>query len=139
MLSFEDVTMLLNGYLTNLGTYPTLPVMVPGPPTNVDADDYAPESLVIISLWPGTGLDAEELFDRAGVQLRTVGRQMDYMSAERLACDCDYAMTSLGISQEINGKWTVDIWRAGGSPTLVLKDDGDRYHFFCNYIWEVEY
>jgi hypothetical protein len=139
MLMMKDVTTLLDSYLTSTGRYSTMPVMVPGPATNVDAEDYAPEALVIISLWPGQGLVTEGLFDRAGVQLRTIGKQMDYQSAELLAMDCDKAMTSIEISQHINGKWVVDIWRAGGSPTLVLKDDGDRYHFFCNYIWEVEY
>jgi hypothetical protein len=139
MLSYADVTFLLTGYLTNLGTYSPLPSFVPGPATNLDAEDFAPEQLVIISFMPGMGLDAEELFDRQGVQLRAVGAQMDYMGAEKLAQDCDKAMMSIDISQNINGKWTLDIWRAGGGPTLVQKDDGDRYHFFCNYIWEVEY
>src|SRR6516225_8429916 len=110
MLMMRDVTFLLNNYLTSTGRYPVLPVMVPGPATNVDAEDFAPEALVIISLWPGTGLVTEQLFDRAGVQLRTVGKQIDYPSAEMLSMDCDKAMMSIDISQDINGKWTTDIW-----------------------------
>jgi hypothetical protein len=138
VLSYEDVKSLLTDYLTKLGTYDPLPVFDPGPGTNVDANDISPEQLIIITMF-GAQLDAEEAFDRANVQIRAVGVQMDYDSAERLAQDCDKAMMSIDISQFINGKWTLDIWRAGGGPQLILKDDGDRYHFFCNYIWEVEY
>lgn len=139
MLALADVESLLTSYLTNLGTYNPLPVFTPGPMADLDAVDIAFEQLVIITLWPGMGLDAEQMFDRAGVQLRTVGIQTDYTNAEQLAQDCDKAMMSIDLSQHINGKWTLDIWRAGGAPTVVQKDDGDRYHFYCNYIWEVEY
>jgi len=116
-----------------------MPTFTPGPSADIDATDIAPEALVIITLWPGGGLDSEEVFDRAGVQLRTVGPQMDYTGSEQLAQDCDRAMLSIDQSQHINGKWTLSIVRSGGAPALVQKDDGDRYHFYCNYIWEVVY
>jgi hypothetical protein len=139
MLAYADVEMFVSDYLTNLATYQPMPVFYPGPAADIDANDISPEMLVIISLWPGAGLDSEQVFDRAGVQLRTIGPQMDYSRGEQLAQDCDRAMLSLQISQYVNNKWTLSIQRAGGSPTLIQKDNGDRYHFYCNYIWEVEY
>ena len=139
MLSYADVEALLTQTLTNLGTYDPMPVFTPGPSADIDATDISPYQLVIITLWPGGGLDSEEVFDRAGIQLRTVGPQSDYMHSEQLAQDCDRAMIAVDHSQNINGKWTLSIMRAGGAPALVQKDDGDRYHFYCNYIWEVVY
>ena len=124
-----------------MGTYvDQFPVFYPGPAADVDAQDITGDNrLVIVTLWPGGGLDMEEYFDRAGVQLRTAGKPLLYSDGEQLAQDCDRAMLSVDHSQRINGKWTLAITRAGGAPTLIQKDDGDRYQFYCNYIWEVEY
>jgi hypothetical protein len=95
--------------------------------------------LIVVTPWPGGGLDMEAIFDRAAIQLRTVGPQMDYAKAEQLAMDCDNVFVSFMLSQTVNGKWWLSATRAGGSPALLQKDDGDRYHFYCNYIVEVEY
>ena len=125
--------------LEALGTYDPLPVFDPGPGTDLNVQDLSPNMLVIITLTPGPGLDIEGLFDRAAVQVRSIGNQQDYNSAETLAQDIDRVMTALDSSQMLNGKRLLSVVRSGGAPALLPSDDGDRYHFTCNYIWEVSY
>lgn len=139
MLSYDDVQTYVQGSLTALNYYDPLPMFDPGPGTDINVQDESPDSMVIITLTPGAGLDSEEVFDRAGIQIRTIGPQNDYAGAEKLAQDVDKAMVALDTSQSVNGKWTLSVVRAGGAPSLLLTDDGSRYHFTCNYIWEVEY
>lgn len=138
MLTFSDVETYLKGYLTTLG-YSPLPFFDPGPGTNLDAADANPDRLVLCQIGGGAGFDVEMIFDRPMVQIRTAGLQMDYSDAEKLAYDCDQGMTAIDQSQYLNGKWVLAITRVGGGPSLLLKDDADRYHFTCNYIWEVVY
>ena len=138
MLSYTDVQTFISNYLTNIG-YTPLPVFDPGPGVTVDAIDKAPNQLVILTLTAGASLDAEQVFDRPAVQVRSIGPQLDYLNAETLAQDIDKAMVAVDQSQYINGKWVLSILRTAGAPQLLLKDDGDRYHFTCNYIWEVVY
>jgi hypothetical protein len=138
LLQYADVQSYLEPKLVAKG-YDPLPVFDPGPGSFIDAIDVSPDMLIIITPWPGGGLDSEAIFDRAAIQLRTVGPQMDYAKAEQLAIDCDQALISFALSQLVNEKWWLSVQRAGGSPALLQKDDGDRYHFYCNYIVEVEY
>lgn len=138
MLTFSDIEAYLSGYLTSVG-YDPLPVFDPGPGIDLDAQDINPDRLVLCSLSAGAGFDVEMIFDRPVVALRTVGMQTDYADAEKLAYDCDRGMTNIDHSQFVNGKWVLAITRVGGGPALLLKDNGDRYHFTCNYIVEVEY
>lgn len=138
MLQYADIELYLQGYLTGLG-YNPLPTFDPGPGVNLDAIDIAPDQLVLVSIGAGAGFSTEEVFDRPMVSLRTVGKQMDYTNAEQLAQDCDKGLCAVAQSQFVNGKWVTSINRVGGGPALLLKDDGDRYHFTCNYIVEVVY
>lgn len=138
MLTYADVEGYLTAALPGLGVDP-LPTFVPGPGSDGVIQDFSPDTMVILTVGGGPGLDSEELFDRGGVQARTIGPQHDYNGAEALAQAVDKAMIALDHSQQINGKRLLSVLRTGGSPTLLLKDDGDRYQFTCNYIWEVEY
>jgi hypothetical protein len=138
MLLFSDIEAYLTGYLTSVG-YDSLPVFDPGPGIDLDAQDVNPDRLVLLSLSSGAGFDVEMIFDRPVVAIRTIGLQMDYADAEKLAYDCDKGMTAIDHSQFVNGKWVLAITRVGGGPALLLKDNADRYHFTCNYIVEVEY
>jgi hypothetical protein len=138
MLKYSDVKTYLEAYLSNL-EYDPMPYFDPGPGTDLNVQDLSPDSMVIITLNPGPGLDMEEVFDRPGLQIRAIGPQQDYDAAEQLAQDIDKALVAVDSSQSINGKWTLSVVRTGGAPALLLVDDGDRYHFTCNYIWEVVY
>jgi hypothetical protein len=142
MLAYSDVVALLEPSLAAMG-YGTselaMPYFAPDPADNPVAQDQSPTSMVIINLTPGAGLDSEQVFDQAGLYIRTIGDQNDYDGAEKLAQDCDRALIAIDTSQKINGKHTLSIQRAGGAPALLLQDDGDRYHFTGNYIWEVVY
>jgi hypothetical protein len=138
MLTYTDMQVYLSSWLTGL-QYNPLPVFNPGPGLNTDAIDVSPARLVVLSLSSGAGLSTEEVFDRPGVQVRTVGLQMNYSDAEKLAQDIDRGMIAVDSSRYINGKWVLSIVRSGGGPSLLMKDDGDRYHFTCNYIVEVQY
>lgn len=134
MLQYTDVVALLEAKLS-----PPLPYFDPGPGSDQVVIDQNPDEMCIISLTGGPGLDSEQVFDRAGLQIRTVGPQADYEGAETLAFNIDKALVSIDTSQAINGKHTLSIMRAGSGPSLLLIDDGGRYHFTCNYIWEVVY
>jgi len=138
LLTYSDVRTYLQDKLTAAG-YATLPTFDPGPGANLDALDTVPNGMVIISSWPGPGFDAEQVFDRQAFQFRTIGPQSDFEGAEQLAQDCDRAMVGFSISQYVNGKWWLSVQRAGGAPSLLLQDEGDRFHFYANYIVEVEY
>lgn len=138
MLSYVDVASYLQGWLTGLG-YDPLPYFDPGPGTDLDASDASPGRLVLLTIGSGIGFSTEQVFDRPMVQVRTAGLQMDYTDGEKLAQDCDRGMTAIASSQFLNGKWCLSINRVGGPPLLLLKDDGDRYHFTCSYIVEIEY
>jgi hypothetical protein len=142
VLSYRDVEGYLKNALQGVG-YGTdllpMPFFDPGPGADPDVQDQVPDMMVVVTVGGGSGLDMEEVFDRPAIQIRSIGPQADYDGAEKLAYDLDRAMVAIDQSQSINGKWTLIVVRAGGAPSLLLSDDGDRYHFTCNYIWEVEY
>jgi hypothetical protein len=138
MLNYVDVKDVVEAFLTAANWKP-MPFFDPGPGTDVVVQDKSPDTMVIITLTPGAGLDSEELFDRAGIQIRTIGPQEDYDTAEKLAQIVDRALIAIDHSQNLNGKRVLSVVRAGGAPALMPIDNGDRYHFTCNYIWEVQY
>lgn len=138
MLTYSDVKTYLTDGLTGLAFKP-MPFFDPGPGTDPVVQDLVPGSMVILTVGGGPGLASEEVFDRTIVQVRTIGPQQDYEAAETLAQTIDGLMVALDHSQFVNNKWTLSVVRSGGSPALLTIDDGDRYHFTCNYVWEVKY
>jgi hypothetical protein len=110
-----------------------------GPSTDTSTFDSVPDSIIVVTIGSGPGFDSEMLFDRSMVQIRSIGPQFDYSGAEDLADAIDKALVAVDSSRLINGKWTLSIVRSGGPPAPLLRDDGDRHHFTCNYVWEVEY
>jgi len=141
MLAYIDVQTYIADQLTKLN-YDPLPTFDPGPGADINVQDLVPGAMVILTIGAGAGMDSELLFDRPAVQVRVIGPQQDYAGAETLAQMIDKLMGDLGgatASRTINGKRILSIVRAGGAPTLLPQDDGDRYHFTCNYIWEVVY
>jgi hypothetical protein len=138
MLTYNDVQTLIANGLTAKG-YSPLPVFHPGPGPDLDAQDVNPNSMVVIQLLAGLGESTDGAFDRASFQVRAIGPQGDYLSAETLARDIDQTCLTVVSSKSATGKWGLPIVRTGGAPALLLQDDGDRYHFICSYIWEVVY
>lgn len=138
MLKYSDVKGFLEAGLTSLD-YDALPYFSPGPGTDPNIQAEAPDTMVVLTVGSGPGLDSEQIFDQAGIQVRAIGPQQDYDGGEQLAQDIDRLLVAIDHSQNVNNKWTLSVLRTGGPPSMLLKDDGDRYHFTCNYVWEVVY
>jgi len=138
MLTYDDVRTLISDGLT-VKNYNPLPVFQPGPGPDLDAQDSSPYQMVVVQLLAGLGQATEGLFDKASFQIRAIGPQGDYTSAETLARDIDQVLMATVASRSASGKWGLPLYRTGGAPALLMQDNGDRYHFICSYIWEVEY
>jgi hypothetical protein len=136
MISYAWAKDYLRTYLEGIG-YDPLPTFVPGI-GDPDVLDTAPERLVVLTVGSGAGLSVEYAFDRPSLQVRTAGRQNNYEDGEQLAFDCDRGLLTIDHSQRVGGVWILAVVRFGGSPSFLIKDDGDRYHFTCNYIVEAE-
>lgn len=106
----------------------------PGPDIPED-----PDNCVILTRYPGPGLDAEGALDVLGWQVRAVGKQGDYESAESIADFIDDGFLNfLSSYLPDDGRWVVTIARVGGAPSPLLVDDADRTHFVCSYYASVQ-
>lgn len=104
----------------------------PGP----DLPDI-PDEFVVWTRYGGPGLELDGAMDARSWQLRAVGKQMDYDSAEEIADALDVALLSHH-SSEVGGLWVSDIRRVGGAPNALMVDSAERTHFVCSYIVSVE-
>lgn len=105
----------------------------PGP----DLPDV-PGAYVLLTSYGGPGLElGEGVLDGRSWQVRTVGEQMDYESAEGIANAIDIAFISR-FSSDMDGAWVASIGRVGGAPNPLMTDDADRTHFVCSYVASVE-
>lgn len=142
ILTYSDVKTFLTASLEPAYA-DAMPVINPGPTADQDMQDISPDRLVLVAMQAGLGMDGEELFMRPVVSIRSIGAQglIDpaYTDAETLAFAIDKALIAVDSSQFINGKWTLSIMHATGTPSLLMHDDAGRFHFLCNYIWEVVY
>lgn len=91
-----------------------------------------PNEYVLLTPYGGSGLEQDGLFDVRAWQVRTVGKQGDYSSAEDMADAIDLRFIS-HLSGKISGVHTASITRVGGAPNPLMVDDADRTHFTCNY------
>lgn len=113
--------------------FPTVPVEI-GP----DLPEY-PGEFLLITPTGGPGLQTDGYTDVHSFQVRAVGDQNDYDSAERLAVLADLNLLRLGMnSQEAFDTWVVSISRSGGSPTVLMRDEAERHHFVASYLVEVD-
>lgn len=78
------------------------------------------------------------LIDLRGYNVEVAGKQNDFDYAEQLAFAVDRQMLGDGGAVLIGGKRVIARYRAGGPPYSSQKDDGDRTHFVCGYLHEVE-
>jgi hypothetical protein len=132
-VKYSQIRDYLKTYLAGLG-YDPLPTFDPGPGADSNALDRSPDRLVLLTFGSGAGLSQEYAIDNPALYVRTVGGQADYDDSQQLSQDVDKGLLKLDHSQFVNGIWITSVQRAGGNPTLLLKDDGDRYHFTCTYI-----
>lgn len=97
-----------------------------------------PGSIVFLAVGGGPGLTKEELFDRVFISVRCVGEQSDHEGGRRLAMAVDRALLAFDSSDYLGTIYTLYVGRAGGSPQLLMRDDGERYHYPTSYIAEAE-
>lgn len=96
-----------------------------------------PDESVVWTPYGGPGLEAEGVLDGRSWQFRAIGRQGDYESAETIANVLDIAFIS-HFSSRIGELWVTSIVRVGGAPNPLTRDNGNRTHFVCSYVFSVE-
>jgi hypothetical protein len=109
----------------------------PGPPSYEGVADTVGKA-VVLTVGGGPGLNTQQLFDGVFVTVDIAGDQNDPDSANDLARLVDQQILSLHYTQTIGGVRVLYATRAGGRPTPVSVDDGDRWHLACSYVWQVQ-
>ena len=145
VITFADIAAYLTTVLGSAGYgdttetgNPPMPLFAPGPTSAAALTKKSPQAIVWIAIQSGAGLTTEQLFDRPFVTIRSVGRQLDYDGAEKLAYDVDNALLALGGNATVGAAKVLYFTRTGGGPSLYNYDDADRYAFTCTYIAEVQ-
>lgn len=106
----------------------------PGP---YEAD--IPGEHIIATGYGGPGEDTDGTMDNVSWQFRVIGKQNNYESAEDVAQRLDKGFLSWHSARmSEGGPWLAGIQRSGGAPAPLLRDDSDRTHFVCSYIFSVE-
>jgi hypothetical protein len=113
------------------------PEFNPGPPSYEGVAD-TPNAAVVVTVGGGPGRELEDLYDRVFLNLDVAGGQSDYDSAESLALAVDRALLAVTTPRLIGGLRFLAIRQAGGRPTPVGVDDGDRWHLVCSYVARVQ-
>lgn len=132
-MRFADLKTFITPKLAARG-YSPLPTISPGPSTDVRLLKLTPNALVFMSLGDGRGFDTEQLFDQPFIRVRVIGTLNNYDYAEQLAYDIDADLCSVVGNAMVGNALARFINRAGGAPSLLLRDAGERYHFTCTYI-----
>lgn len=98
-----------------------------------------PNNCVILTRYGGIGLEADGALDNVAWQVRSIGKQGSYESAEEIADAIDDGFMN-HFSQYIqfsmdpdDRRWVPSIQRVGGAPNPLLTDDAERTHFVCSY------
>lgn len=109
--------------------------IVPGPQLPENPDDC-----VVLTRYGGPGLDADGALDNVSWQVRVIGKQNNYESAEEIADTIDDGFLNHFSSyvqsdpdDASTKRWVPSIERVGGAPSPLLVDDADRTHFICSY------
>lgn len=99
-------------------------------------DPDQPGEFIICTGYGGPGEDVEGVIDNVSWQIRVVGPQNDYDTSEDLAIQIDKFFLSWQSDYMFEGgPWLAGIQRSGGAPAPLVRDDADRTHFICNYIF----
>jgi hypothetical protein len=131
-MKFADISAFVTEQLSP--KYSPMPVLDPGPSSDARLLKLSPNAIIFLSLGDGRGFDTEQLFDQPFIRTRVVGPQNDYVTAEQLAADVDAALCSVVGNTMVGSALTRFINRAGGAPSLLVRDTAERYHFTCTYI-----
>lgn len=126
-MRFAPLRGLIQGFLSDPALY-----VFPGPVI----PEY-PKRLVVCTQISSPGLETDGLIDIVGWQVRSIGEQNNYQSAEDLALAIDAGIQGLGNSQDVQGLRLVTAYRSGGPPTPLMVDDAQRHHFVCSYLFGV--
>lgn len=103
--------------------------------SGVDTDAMnLPGRMVALTSVPGGPMSHENRIDYPAFQVRVAGEQGDFDSAERLAGQIDLALLAVCTTTRVGSVFVKNINRSGGPPSLLLKDDANRYHFVCTYL-----
>lgn len=137
-MKYDDLKDFLTAELESLGygspgTQP-MPMFDPGPSSDLRLQKLTPRAIVFLSIGDGRGFETEQLFDQPFIRVRTIGTTNDFPSAESLAMDVDKSLCSVVSNMMVGTVLTRFINRAGGGPSLLTRDAGERYHFSCTYI-----
>lgn len=103
----------------------------PGP----DPGDDIPGRQVVVTPTPGPGLTLDGIYDQQGFQVLSIGRAMDYDNAEALAFALDKRLLQF-TGGRLGSTRVLYFNRVGSPPTLLRRDEADRYNFVCTYIHE---
>lgn len=110
------------------------------PRTPISVGPELPEhasQCVVLSPFGGGGEQVDGLIEATGWQVRAIGKQNSYESAEDLAWSIDTFLRRIR-SGRYGGIYIVEIPRLGNPPTTLMVDDADRHHFVCSYMPTVE-
>lgn len=135
-MRYSDIESHLKDGLTALN-YSPLPMIKPGLNTIPTLQKQTPNMMIFAELSNGQGLTSEGIFDRPYINIRTIGKQLSYSTAEKLAWDVDKIMYVDG-NATVGTVRVLYVARVGGGPQLVDYDSADRYHFQCTYVAEVQ-
>lgn len=130
MRKYSQVKAFVREILDGTG-YPHVNIY-PGPELQDDPGTY-----VLLTRYGGAGLEVDGAIDNFGWQVRVIGMQYDYDTAEGVAdaIDIEFISTPSG---DLNGLHVVEINRVGGPPNVLMVDDGNRHHVVCSYLASVE-
>jgi hypothetical protein len=109
----------------------------PGPPSYEGVSDTVGPA-VVVTVGGGPGLRLEQQWDDVMVSFDIAGDQNDPDGAISLAHVVDQRILGLNRTQNVGGIRVQFATRAGGRPTPVSVDDGDRTHLAVSYVWRVE-
>lgn len=113
-----------------------LPDAVHGP-TSYDESANTVDSTLTFTRVPGPSATNDGATDFVVWSIDIAGPQNDHDGAESLAMWLDGAIQSTD-SELVDGVWLSAVHRAGGPPSVLYVDDGDRWHLTGAYVATVQ-
>lgn len=106
-------------------------VCVAYPPVVPDA----PDTIVIVTLLPGSGFDFDKAFEVRSFQIRCRSIQNNPDISEANSVGIDTLLNSIMMPWEPDGCHIVDLtWTGGGPFPMPVDDSANRYSWVCTYI-----